>query len=101
DRDGLSMEERGLRYADMLEAEIRAQGPEAVLAFIMEPVGGASTGALVAPDSYYGRIREICDRHGVLLILDEVMCGMGRTGTLHACEQEGIAPDIMTIAKGL
>src|SRR5690606_38325883 len=80
DRDDLTMEERGLKYADLLEKEILAQGPETVLAFIMEPVGGASTGALVAPDSYYGRIREICDRHGVLLIYDEVMSGAGRTG---------------------
>ena len=67
DRDGLTMEERGLRYADMLDEAIRREGAETVLAFIMEPVGGASTGALVAPDSYYPRIREICDRHGVTM----------------------------------
>jgi adenosylmethionine-8-amino-7-oxononanoate aminotransferase len=64
-------------------------------------VGGATSGALTAPPGYFKRVREICDRHGILLILDEVMCGMGRTGTLHACEQEGIAPDILAIAKGL
>ena len=54
-----------------------------------------------APPSYFKRVRAICDRYGILLLLDEVMCGMGRTGTLHACEQEGITPDLMAIAKGL
>ena len=72
-----------------------------VAAFIAETVVGATLGAVTASPGYFRRIREICDRHGVLLILDEVMCGMGRTGTLHACEQEGIAPDLMVIAKGL
>ena len=62
---------------------------------------GATAGAVPPAKGYFKRIRAICDKHGVLLILDEVMCGMGRTGTLHACEQEGIAPDLMTIAKGL
>lgn len=100
DRDGLSMEERGLRYADMLEAEIRAQGPETVLAFIMEPVGGASTGALVAPDSYYGRIREICDRWGIILIYDEVMSGAGRTGRFLAAEHWNQKPDLIALSKG-
>jgi adenosylmethionine-8-amino-7-oxononanoate aminotransferase len=100
DRDGLTMEERGLRYADMLEAEIRAQGPETVLAFIMEPVGGASTGALVAPDSYYGRIREICDRWGIILIYDEVMSGAGRTGRFLAAEHWNQKPDLIALSKG-
>ncbi len=100
DRDGLTMEERGLRYADMLEAEIRAQGPETVLAFIMEPVGGASTGALVAPDSYYGRIREICDRWGIILIYDEVMSGAGRTGKFLAADHWGQKPDLIALSKG-
>lgn len=100
DRDGLTMEERGLRYADMLEAEIRAQGPETVLAFIMEPVGGASTGALVAPDSYYGRIREICDRWGIILIYDEVMSGAGRTGRFLAADHWGQKPDLIALSKG-
>jgi len=100
DRDGLTMEERGLRYADMLEAEIRAQGPETVLAFIMEPVGGASTGALVAPDSYYGRIREICDRWGIILIYDEVMSGAGRTGRFLAADHWGQKPDLVALSKG-
>ncbi|MDD3446067.1 MAG: aminotransferase class III-fold pyridoxal phosphate-dependent enzyme, partial [Zavarzinia sp.] len=102
DRDGLSMEERGLRYADMLEAAIKAEGPETVLAFLMEPVGGASTGALVAPDSYYGRVREICDRYGVLLIHDEVMSGAGRTGKFLAGDHwPGGRPDIVALSKGL
>ncbi len=71
------------------------------MAFVAETVVGATAGAVPAAKGYFKRIREICDRHGVLLILDEVMCGMGRTGTLHAIEQEGVAPDLMTIAKGL
>lgn len=100
DRDGLSAEESGRRYADLLEAEIHRQGPETVLAFIMEPVGGASTGALVAPDSYYPRIREICDRHGILLIHDEVMSGAGRTGHFLAGEHWGVTPDLVAMSKG-
>lgn len=100
DRDNLTDEERGLKYAELLAAEIEAQGPESVLAFIMEPVGGASTGALVAPDSYYGRIREICDAYGILLIHDEVMTGAGRTGRFLAGEHWGIAPDIVALSKG-
>jgi adenosylmethionine-8-amino-7-oxononanoate aminotransferase len=94
-------EQYGLRMADELEAEIQRLGPETVAAFIAEPVVGATMGAVPAAPGYFRRIREICDRHGVLLILDEVMCGMGRTGTLHACEQEGIAPDLEVVAKGL
>jgi adenosylmethionine-8-amino-7-oxononanoate aminotransferase len=73
DRDHLSDEQRGLKYARYLRDEILRQGPETVLAFIMEPVGGASTGALVAPDSYYAEIRRICDEFGILLICDEVL----------------------------
>jgi len=94
-------EEYGIRAADELEAEIRRLGPETVIAFIAETVGGATAGVLTPAPGYLKRIREICDRHGVLLILDEVMCGIGRTGTLHACEKDGIAPDILTCAKGL
>jgi adenosylmethionine-8-amino-7-oxononanoate aminotransferase len=101
DRDGLSDSERGLRYAELLRDKILELGPESVLAFIMEPVGGASTGALVAPDSYYGRIREICDEFGVLLIYDEVMSGAGRTGRYLAAEHWNIKPDIIALAKGL
>jgi len=91
----------GQRVADELEREIERLGPETVMAFVAEPVVGATLGAVAAVPGYYTRIREICDRHGVLLILDEVMCGMGRTGTLFACEQDGVSPDIATIAKGL
>src|SRR5690606_13149166 len=76
-------------------------GGDNVIAFIAETVVGATAGAVPPVAGYFRHIREICDRYGVLLILDEVMCGMGRTGTLHACEQEGIVPDLMTIAKGL
>ncbi|MEL7416098.1 MAG: aspartate aminotransferase family protein, partial [Pseudomonadota bacterium] len=91
----------GQRAADALEAEITRLGPESVLAFVAEPVVGATAGAVPAVDGYFRRIREICDRHGVLLILDEVMCGMGRTGHLFACEADGVRPDILAIAKGL
>jgi adenosylmethionine-8-amino-7-oxononanoate aminotransferase len=96
-----TLEAYGLRMADTLEAEILRIGPNNVAAFIAEPVVGATLGAAAAAPGYFRRIREICDRHQVLLILDEVMCGMGRTGTLHASEQEGIAPDIEVVAKGL
>ena len=101
DRDQLSMAERGLRYARMLEEEILRQGPQTVLAFIMEPIGGASTGALVAPDSYYPRVREICDRHGVLLIADEVMCGAGRTGSYLGSQHWDLRPDMVALSKGM
>lgn len=91
----------GLRAAQALEDKILELGADTVMAFVAEPVVGATAGAVPAVRDYFKRIREICDRYGVLLILDEVMCGMGRTGTLHACEQDGVAPDLMTIAKGL
>jgi len=100
DDDDLDWEARGLRYAEMLRQEIRRQGAETVLAFIMEPVGGAATGALVAPDGYYRRIREICDEYGVLLILDEVMSGVGRTGRFLAAEHWALRPDIVALSKG-
>jgi adenosylmethionine-8-amino-7-oxononanoate aminotransferase len=89
------------RLAAELEAEFQRLGPENVAAFIAEPVVGATAGCVPAPEGYFRVVREICNRHGALLILDEVMCGMGRTGTRHAWEQEGIAPDIQAIAKGL
>ncbi|WP_022729726.1 aminotransferase family protein [Fodinicurvata sediminis] len=101
DRDNYSDEERGLRYAEHLREEILRQGPESVLAFIVEPVGGASTGALVPPDSYLPRIREICDEFGILLIYDEVMTGAGRTGRfLGADHWPAARPDIMALSKG-
>ena len=96
-----SEEAYGARVADELEAEILRLGPETVAGFIAEPVVGATAGVVPAVPGYFKRIREICDRHGVLLILDEVMCGMGRTGTRYACEQDGVSPDILTCAKGL
>ena len=99
--DGESEYDYGQRVANELETEILRLGADQVMAFIAEPVVGATLGAVPPVDGYYPRIREICDQYGVLLILDEVMCGMGRTGSLFACEQDGIAPDIMTIAKGL
>ena len=91
----------GERLAQELEAKIDELGAETVIAFVAETVVGATAGAVPPVQGYFKRIREICDRAGILLIIDEVMCGMGRTGTLHACEQEGIAPDLMAIAKGL
>jgi len=91
----------GERLANELEKEFERLGPKNVIAFVAETVVGATLGAVPPVPGYFKRVREICDRHGILLILDEVMCGMGRTGTLHACEQEGISPDLMTIAKGI
>jgi adenosylmethionine-8-amino-7-oxononanoate aminotransferase len=89
------------RLADELDAEFQRLGPDTVMAFLAEPVVGATTGCVAALAGYFQRVRAICDRYGALLILDEVMCGMGRTGTMHAWEQEGITPDIQVIAKGL
>jgi adenosylmethionine-8-amino-7-oxononanoate aminotransferase len=91
----------GQRVANELKTEIERLGPESVMAFVAEPVVGATLGAVPAVEGYFKLVREICDEYGVLLILDEVMCGMGRTGSLFACEQEGIEADIVTIAKGL
>jgi adenosylmethionine-8-amino-7-oxononanoate aminotransferase len=99
--EGESAEAYGLRAANELEAEILRLGPENVIGFLAEPVVGATSGAVPAVQGYFKRIREICDTYGVLLILDEVMCGMGRTGTFFACEHDDISPDIVTIAKGL
>lgn len=91
----------GLRVADELDTELQRLGPDTVAAFVAEPVVGATAGAVPAVPGYLQRIREICDRYGVLLILDEIMCGMGRTGHLFACVEDGVSPDILTIAKGL
>ncbi|MEO1551234.1 MAG: aspartate aminotransferase family protein [Pseudomonadota bacterium] len=98
---GESAYDYGQRAAQELEDEILRLGPETVMAFMAEPVVGATMGAVPAVEGYFARIREICDTYGVLLILDEVMCGMGRTGHLFACEADGIAPDILCVAKGL
>jgi len=91
----------GARLAEELETKIAELGGDTVMGFVAETVVGATLGAVPAVPTYFKRVRDICDRHGILLILDEVMCGMGRTGTLHACEQDGISPDLMAIAKGL
>ncbi len=99
--EGESETEYGLRAANELEKEIQRLGEDKVMAFVAETVVGATVGALPPVAGYFKRIREICDQYGILLILDEVMCGMGRTGTLFACEQEGITPDIIAVAKGL
>jgi adenosylmethionine-8-amino-7-oxononanoate aminotransferase len=89
------------RLLDELEATIVAAGPRRVIAFCAETVVGATAGALPPTAGYFKGVREICERHGVLWIADEVMCGMGRTGTLHAVEQEGASPDLLVVAKGL
>ncbi|MFP6776542.1 MAG: aspartate aminotransferase family protein [PS1 clade bacterium] len=96
-----SEHEYGQRMANELEEKIIKLGQQNVAAFIAEPVVGATLGAVPAVEGYFKRIREICNEYNVLLILDEVMCGSGRTGTLHACEQDGVAADIQTMAKGL
>jgi adenosylmethionine-8-amino-7-oxononanoate aminotransferase len=100
--DGLDMDDpaTGRHYANMLEAAILQEGPETVLAFIVEPVGGASTGALVPPVGYMQRIREICTQYGVLLIHDEVMTGGGRTGRFFGAEHWGTKPDLIALSKG-
>jgi len=100
-KDGESELDYGLRVANELDEKIQEMGAENVIAFVAEPIVGATSGVLVPVPGYFKRIREICDHHGILLILDEVMCGMGRTGSLFACEQEGVRPDIVTVAKGL
>ena len=100
-REDESNADYAARGAQALEDRIVEIGPDRVMAFVAETVVGATLGAVPAVGDYFKRIRSICDRYGVLLILDEVMCGMGRTGTLHACEQEGVAPDLMALAKGV
>ena len=100
-RDGESDAGYVDRLAGELEAEFQRLGPDTVAAVLAETVVGATTGCVTALPGYFQRVRAICDRHGALLILDEVMCGMGRTGTMHAWEQEGIAPDLQVVAKGL
>jgi adenosylmethionine-8-amino-7-oxononanoate aminotransferase len=89
------------RLADELDQTIQELGPDSVIAFVAEPVVGATMGAVPPLPGYFRAVRDICDCYGMLLIVDEVMCGMGRTGTLFACEQEAVRPDLVTIAKGL
>ena len=99
--DGESQPAYVARLLAEIDATFQALGPDKVIAFVAEPVVGATLGAVAAPAGYWQGLRALCDRYGILLIADEVMCGMGRTGSLHAVEQEGISPDLMTIAKGL
>ncbi|KZK98539.1 MULTISPECIES: aspartate aminotransferase family protein [unclassified Pseudovibrio] len=96
-----TLEEYGQRSANLLEEEILRVGPEKVAAFFAEPVVGATMGAVPAVKGYLKRIREICDKYGILLVLDEVMCGMGRTGHIFACNEDEVRPDIVAIAKGI
>lgn len=100
-RAGESEEAFAQRLADELENRILELGPETVAAFVAETVVGATAGAVPPVRAYFRKVRAVCDKYGILLILDEIMSGMGRTGHLFACEEDGIAPDILTIAKGL
>jgi hypothetical protein len=100
-RDGETDDAYAQRLADELEQKILELGPDTVAAFVAETVVGATAGAVPPVRDYFRKIRAVCDRYGVLLILDEIMCGMGRTGHLFACEEDGVAPDLLTIAKGL
>ena len=100
-REDESAQQYGARLVQELADTIERLGPDSVIAFVAETVVGATAGALTPVPGYLQGVRELCSRHGILLILDEVMCGMGRTGSLHACEQEGVVPDLLTIAKGL
>ena len=99
-RDDETAEAYGARLAAELDATMQRIGPDKVIAFVAETVGGATAGVLTPVPGYFKAVREVCDRHGCLLILDEVMCGMGRTGTLHACEQDGVAPDLLIDRQG-
>ncbi len=99
--DGESDTAYGARLVRELEAEIERLGPDRVIAFVAETVGGATLGCVTPVPGYFQGVRAVCDKYGMLLILDEVMCGMGRCGTLYACEQEGVAPDLVCIGKGL
>jgi adenosylmethionine-8-amino-7-oxononanoate aminotransferase len=100
-RDDETLEAYGLRVANELETELVRLGPDTVAAFIAEPVVGATLGSAPPAPGYFRRIREICDQYGVLFIADEIMCGGGRCGAMFAISDEGVAPDIITVAKGL
>ncbi len=100
-QDGESDADYGQRLVRELDEEVLRLGPGSVMAFIAETVGGATLGCVTPVPGYFKGVREVCDRHGMLLILDEVMCGMGRCGTRYACEQEGVRPDLICIGKGL
>lgn len=90
-----------LRLASELDAEFQRVGPSNVIAFVAETVGGATSGCITPVPGYFQAMKAVCEKYGALFMLDEVMCGMGRTGTYFAWEQENVAPDIMTIGKGL
>lgn len=98
---GESMDDYGRRLAEELEQKLLELGPETVCAFVAETVVGAALGAVPPVEGYFARVRAVCEKYGVLLILDEIMCGMGRAGTLHACEAEGISADMIVVGKGL
>lgn len=100
-RDDETLQQYGQRLIAEIEAEMLRVGTETVIAVCVEPVVGATLGAVAAVPGYLPGLRALCDRYGVLLIADEVMCGMGRTGTLHAVDHDGVVPDLMTVAKGL
>lgn len=97
----MSVDDYTAGLLDELETTILRAGPENIIAFVAEPVVGATGGAIPPTPGYFQGVRQICDRHRILLIADEVMCGMGRTGTMYAIEQDGVAPDIVAVAKGL
>ncbi|WP_313168806.1 aspartate aminotransferase family protein [Massilia oculi] len=99
--DGVSVDDYTAGLLDELETTILRAGPENIIAFVAEPVVGATGGAIPPTPGYFQGVRAICDRHRILFIADEVMCGMGRTGTMYAIEQDGVAPDIVAVAKGL
>ena len=99
--EGQSREDYTLALLHEIEATILATGPEKVIGFCAEPVVGASGGAIAPTPGYFRGVRTLCDKYGILLIADEVMCGMGRTGTMHALEQDGISPDIAVVGNGL
>ena len=96
-----SSEQYGQRLIREIQEELLRVGPETVIGICVEPVVGATLGSVPAVPGYLQGLRQLCDQHGILLIADEVMCGMGRTGYLHAVEHEGVVPDLMTVAKGL
>ncbi|CAH0000077.1 unnamed protein product [Clonostachys byssicola] len=100
-KDGETEKEFTQRLIAEIEEEFLRLGPENIISFMAETVVGAASGTMTAPKGYWSAVRDLCNKYGILLHLDEIMCGMGRTGTLFAFEQEGIQPDIVTIGKGL
>ena len=89
------------RLVKELEDEFQRVGPDTVIAFVAETVIGATSGSVCAPNGYFSEVKKVCEKYGILLILDEVMCGMGRTGTYFAFEKENVCPDLVTVGKGL